>query len=118
MMMDAVADRVETIRLHGEQRVGQLEEKRKEGQALAAEAENRKQLDREELETRRRRIANQYQMLASQCQLRQQIEDRQKQEERQAVDGLIQGWRDEEEKIHKQLAHPQALAGGRFRGHR
>jgi hypothetical protein len=118
LMMDAVADRVATIRLHEEQRAAQREEKRRESEALAADAENKKQLDREELEARRRRIANQYQMLASQCQLRQQIEDRLKQEETQAVTTIIQGWRDEEEKIQQELAHPQALAGGRFRGHR
>jgi hypothetical protein len=118
LMLDAVADRVQTIRMHEEQRAAQLDEKRRDAEALAAEAEEMRQRNREEIETKRRRIANQYEMLASQCRLTQQIEEKRKQEEKEAVARRIQGWRDEEERIQRELAHPQALAGGRFRGHR
>jgi hypothetical protein len=118
LMMDSVAHRVATIRLHDEQRQHRALDREKEKQELEDDLQVKRQLDEEERETRRRLVDNQSQMLASQCALKHELEDKARQEERESVRQLIQGWNDEETRIQEELAHPHALVGGRFRGHR
>jgi hypothetical protein len=118
LMLDAVAHRVATIQLHQEQRQQRLLDKEVERQELEADLAKKRQLDQEEYETKRRLIANQDQMLASQCRLKNQLERERKEEETESVAKLLQSWQDEEAKIREELAHPHALVGGRFRGHR
>jgi hypothetical protein len=118
LTLDAVAHRVATIQLHQEQRQQRQLEKEVERQELEADLARKRQFDQEEIETKRRLITNQDQMLASQCRLKNQLEKERKEEERESVNKLLQSWKDEEARIQKELAHPHALVGGRFRGHR
>jgi hypothetical protein len=118
LMLDAVAHRVATIQMHQEQRQQRVLEKEVERQELEEDLAMKRQLDQEEYETKRRLIANQDQMLASQCRLKNQLERERKEDEKESVNKLLQSWKDEDAKIEKELAHPHALVGGRFRGHR
>jgi hypothetical protein len=118
LMLDAVAHRVETMRVHEQQKEERKAYKEVEREELEEELAMKRQCDQEEYEARRRVIANQHQMLASQCRVKRNIETRAKQEEVDFVQSLIQGWKDEEARIQEELAHPHALQGGRFRGHR
>jgi hypothetical protein len=118
LMLDAVSHRVQTMKLHDEQREHKKVEKEEERQELEAELALKRQLDQEELETRRRAVTNQYNMLASQCALKHELDTKARQEEKDSVTALIQSWKDEETRIQEELAHPHALVGGRFRGHR
>jgi hypothetical protein len=118
LMLDAVSDRVQTMKIHEMQKEQRKEQKEVERQELEEDLALKRQLDEEERETRRRLVANQSQMLASQCRLKNELQNRAKQEDRDSVNALIQGWRDEEDRIRDELAHPHALVGGRFRGHR
>jgi hypothetical protein len=117
-MLDAVAHRVETMKLHERPRAHRKVEKEEERIELEADLAMKRQLDDEEYETKRRLIGNQYQMLATQCKLKHELEARARQEEKDSVAALLQSWKDEEERIQEELAHPHALVGGRFRGHR
>jgi hypothetical protein len=118
LMLDAVGHRVQTMRLHDEQREDKKRQKEIERQELEADLALKRQLDQEEYETRRSRISNQYNMLASQCALKSELQQKAKQEERESAQALIQSWKDEETRIQEELAHPHALVGGKFRGHR
>jgi hypothetical protein len=118
LMLDAVAHRVATMQLHQEQRQQRQLDKEVERQELEADLARKRQLDLEEYETKRRLIANQDHMLASQCRLKNQLEKERKEEETESVSKLLQSWKDEEARIQEELAHPHALVGGRFRGHR
>jgi hypothetical protein len=118
LMMDAVAHRVDTMKLHDRQREERRAYKEVEKQELEEDLALKRQLDQEEYESKRRVIANQHQMLASQCRVKHELETRAKQEEVDFVNSMIQGWKDEEKRIQEELAHPHALEGGRFRGHR
>jgi hypothetical protein len=118
IMLDAVAHRIEAMKQHEQQREDKKAYKEIERQELEEDLAMKRQLDSEEYESKRRLIANQHQMLASQGRLKNELEARAKQEEVEFVQSLIQGWKDEEERIQEELAHPHALEGGRFRGHR
>jgi hypothetical protein len=118
MMLDAVSHRLETMKFHAQQAEERRAQKELERIQMEDELAMKRQLDQEEYEAKRRSVANQYQMLASQCRLKHEIQERNKQEENESVQAMIQNWRDEEAKIQKELAHPHALVGGKFRGHR
>ena len=119
LLMDAVADRVQTIKLHEQQRENRKYEKELERIELEKDIAMKKQLDQEEYEQRRRAIDNQYQMLASQTRLKREREAKERQDEKDSVAAMIKGWQDEERRIQEELAKPNTfLVGGRFRGHR
>ena len=119
LMLDAVADRVRTIKLHEQQREGRKAEKEIERQEMEEQMRIKRQLDQEEYEARRRLIDNQYQMLAQQTLQRQRLNEQRKKEENDSVKAMLQGWQDEERRIQETLANPENfLTRGRFRGHR
>jgi hypothetical protein len=118
LMLDAVAHRVETMKEHEQQREARKAYKEVEREELEEDLAMKRQLDQEEYETRKRLVENQNAMLGSQCRLRRELDARAKQEDVDFVNSLIQGWKDEEARIQQELAHPHALEGGRFRGHR
>ncbi|KAK8853834.1 Cilia- and flagella-associated protein 53 [Tritrichomonas musculus] len=116
LMLDAVADRVKTIKLHEQQKENRKYEIEKERQELEEDLALKRQYDQEEYEKRRMLIQNQYQMLATQSRQRQELEEKAKQEERDSVAALVKSWEDEENRIQEELAHPHFMVGGRFRG--
>ena len=119
LMLDAVADRVKTIKLHEQQRENRKAEKEIERQEMEEQMRIKRQLDQEEYESRRRVIDNQYQMLAQQTAYRQRLNEQRRKEENDSVAAMLQGWRDEERRIQETLANPENfMSGGRFRGHR
>lgn len=119
LMLDAVQDRIKTIKLHEQQHEHKKVEKEQEREELEADLAMKRQLDQEEYETRRRLIQNQYNMLDSQTALKHKLEAQRRQEEKESVQQLIQSWDEEEKKIQEELAHPEhCFVGGRFRGHR
>ena len=116
LMLDAVADRVKTIRLHEQQKENRKYEVEKERQELEEDLALKRQYDQEEYEKRRMLIQNQYQMLASQNKQKRELEAKAKQEERDSVAAMVKSWEDEENRIQEELAHPHFMVGGRFRG--
>ncbi|KAH0785743.1 cilia- and flagella-associated protein [Histomonas meleagridis] len=118
LMLDAVNDRVRTIKLHELQKEELKKDKIKEKEQLEKELEEKRILDQEELETRRRMIRNQNQMLQQQTALRNEAKRREKQKEKEEQMQMIKNWKDEEEKIQRELANPHYIMGGRFRGYR
>ncbi|OHT06385.1 hypothetical protein TRFO_05582 [Tritrichomonas foetus] len=118
LMLDAVADRVKTIKLHEQQKENRKLDKEKERVELEADLAMKRQLDQEEYEQRRRLIQNQYQMLATQTTQKRELEAKARQEEKESVAALVKSWADEEARIQDELAHPHFVVGGRFRGHR
>ena len=118
LMLESVEDRKKTMALHLEQRRQRQLEKIQEGKQLDEDIAMKKQLDLEEMEAKRRLIRNQYAMLESQSKLKKEYERQRKQEEQDAVNATIAGWKAEETKIQEELANPHFVAGGRFRGHR
>ena len=116
LMLDAVADRVKTIKLHEQQKIDQRNEKLAETKRLEEEIAFQKQIDREEAEFRQLRIKNQYEMLQAQSKLKAENEAREKRENQEAVRKMVEGWAEEEKRIQKELENPRLFVGNRFRG--
>lgn len=91
--------------------------KLEERKQLEADIEDKRRADREEREERIMKIRNQDRMLENQMALRRRLEEQRRQEEKDSVRALVQGWADEEEKIKRELANPVPI-GKRFRGFR
>lgn len=116
LMLDAVADRVKTMKLHQQQKEDRKYDIAKEREELEEDIRLKKQYDQEEYEQRKMRIQNQYEMLARQNTLKRQLEAKARQEEKDSVAALVKSWEDEEARIQEELAHPHFMTGGRFRG--
>ena len=57
-------------------------------------------------------------MLQRQSNLKAQLEKKQRNEEKKAVNEMIEGWKNEELKIQNELKNPHLFVGTRFRGNR
>lgn len=118
MMLDAVADRVNTIKLHQQQKeqrkLDKLEEKRK----LEEDLEEERLISAEQAEQRRMRIENQYKMLQSQTKMKHEREAKERKEQQDAIDEMVRGWDEEERRIQEEIKNPHYFTGGRFRGYR
>jgi hypothetical protein len=95
-----------------------IREKIEERMRCEAEREAKRQSDQEELEQRLRMIRNQQEMLDRQVALRREKELRRKKEEQEAVQKLLRGWAEEEQKIKEALQHPEDFVGKKWRGFR
>lgn len=119
LLMDAKRGQEEQMRYRDEsareRRTRTLAQERME---IDAEIEHKRQLDKEERDERLLKQANQAHMLEEQIAMRRAREYNERAEERNSVKALLQGWRDEEERIQEALAHPENFVGRRFRGHR
>jgi len=118
LMLESVDDRISTIKLHEIQKLDRKGEKLNEGLKLEEDIKMEKQRDIDEREERRLRIENQYQMLQRQSALKAQLEQKQRNEEKRAVNEMIDGWKREEDKIQDELKNPHLFVGNRFRGFR
>jgi hypothetical protein len=118
MTIDARNHIASTIQWHQQMREERAEQKRREAAELEEQLQRQRELEREEYDAKRRSLRSQFQMLSSQVALRGQIQEREKREERMTLANMRQMWMDEEARIREELAHPQALIGPGFRGHR
>ena len=118
LMFDAVADRVETIKLHQAQRELKKLDKIEEGRQLEEALKEEQILNEEEQEQMRLRIENQYRMLQNQNRIKHEHEDREKREAQESAKMMVKGWADEEKRIQEELTNPHYFTGDRFRGYR